>query len=76
MSFSALGSLLESTPPFVRLLKAVSSKRAGLRVQVTSDAAPFALSTLWRQLRLPMLVVAPRPEDARRLHEQLAIWER
>ena len=51
-----------------------SRRRVASRAQVLADAVPFTLATLWRNLGLPMLVVAPRPEDARRLHEQLVTW--
>ena len=74
MTLSALGSLLEEAPQFQQLLKSMAGERARATVQVLPDAAPFALSMLWRGLGAPMLVIAPRPEDARRLHEQLVIW--
>ena len=75
MGLSTLGSLLESVPEFERLVTSLEREHAGSRVQVQVDAAPFALSTLWRKVGAPMLVVAPRPEDARRLHEQLLLWD-
>jgi transcription-repair coupling factor (superfamily II helicase) len=74
MSLSTLGNLLESVPQYQRLRKSLERKPASVRVQVISDAAPFALSTLWDNLRVPTLIVAPRPEDARRLYEQMVIW--
>ena len=74
MSLGVLGSLLESPQEFQRLLKALDIPNASVRVQLMPEAAPFALSTLWHGLGAPMLVIAPGPEDARRLHEQLAIW--
>ena len=74
MSLGALGGLLESSPEFQRLLRALDSSHASARVQVLADATPFALATLWQKARTPMLVVAPKPEDARRLYEQLALW--
>ena len=74
MSLGVLGSLLESSEEYERLLKALGSRSANVRVQLMPEAAPFALSTLWHGLGAPMLVIAPGPEDARRLHEQLAIW--
>ena len=75
MGLSALGSLLQSVPEFERLVTSLEKEQAGSRVQVQADATPFALSTLWRKVGAPMLVVAPRPEDARRLHEQLLMWD-
>ena len=74
MNLSALASLLEAAPQFQCLQTSLGGIRANIRAQVLADAAPFALATLWRGLRMPMLVVVPRPQDARRLHEQLGIW--
>ena len=74
MNLSALASLLESAPQFQRLKTSLCNSPAIIRAQVLADAVPFALATLWRGLKIPMLVVVPRAEDARRLHEQLAIW--
>ena len=74
MSLSALGSLLESAPQYQRLRESLVGRQARVRVQVLPDAAPFALSTLSSGLEVPVLVIAPRPEDARRLHEQMAVW--
>ena len=74
MSLSSLGSFLESSPQYERLRESLRAEKANVRLQVLADATPFALSTLWRDLGIPMLVIAPRPEDARRLHEQLVIW--
>ena len=74
MSLSVLGDLLDEAPAFQRLLRSLGKERANARVQVIGDATPFTIATLWRRLGDSMLVVAPRPEDARRLHEQLVIW--
>ena len=74
MSLSALGSLLESAPQYRRLKASLDRSRASVRVQVLPEATPFALATLWRGLGRSLLVIAPRPEDARRLHDQLSIW--
>ena len=74
MSLRALGSLLESLPQFQGLMASLERPRVRARVQVLPDGAPFTLATLWRGLALPTLVITRRPEDARRLHEQLSIW--
>ena len=74
MSLDALGGLLEAAPEYQNLHRLLAPERAGARVQVLAQAAPFVLATLRKGLRTPMLVIAPRPEEARRLHEQLAIW--
>ena len=74
MSLSVLGTFLESSPEFQKIRGVLGQEHANVRVQVSTDAAAFALSTLWQGMGTPMLVIAPRPEDARRLHEQLSIW--
>ena len=74
MSLSVLGDLLDTAPAFQRLLRSLGKERANARVQVIAEATPLTIATLWRKLGASMLVVAPRPEDARRLHEQLSIW--
>ncbi|MCI0439790.1 MAG: transcription-repair coupling factor [Chloroflexi bacterium] len=74
MSLNVLGGILESAPQFQRLLQAVTRPRASARAQILSNATPFALATLREASGVPMLIVTPRPEDARRLYEQLVLW--
>ncbi|MDA0770961.1 MAG: transcription-repair coupling factor [Chloroflexi bacterium] len=74
MSLSVLGSMLESAPQYQRLEESLKKSRVRARAQVLSNAVPFTLSTIWRRLQHPMLVVTPKPEDARRVHEQLINW--
>ena len=74
MSLQALSSLLQSLPQYQRLRDAAAKPMFNGRVQVLPNASPFTLATLWRDLNIPVLVIAPRPEDARRLHEQLLVW--
>ena len=74
MSLSVLGSMLESCSQYQRLEESVKKNRARSRAQVLSNAVPFTLSTLWHRLQQPMLVITPKPEEARRVHEQLINW--
>ena len=74
MSLSVLGSMLESCSQYQRLEESLRKSRVRTRAQVLSNAVPFTLSTIWRRLEQPMLVVTPKPEDARRVHEQLINW--
>jgi transcription-repair coupling factor (superfamily II helicase) len=74
MSLKALGGLLEAAPQYVLLRESLRPSRAVSRAQVLSDAVPFILANLWPSLDVPMLVVTPRPEDARLLHDQLLVW--
>ena len=69
-----MGGLLEAAPQYRRLKESLERSRVLTRTQVLPDAAPYVLSTLWQDLGAPMLIVTPRPEDARRLHEQLTLW--
>lgn len=74
MALGVLGPLLEDSPEFQRLAKSLRREHAAVRAQVISDATPFLLTTLWRTLGRPMLVVTPGPEDARRLYDQILLW--
>ncbi len=74
MSLGVLGDLLKEAPQYQRLLESLGRRPSRTRAQVVGDAEPFALATLWRDLRAPMLVITPKPEDARRMYEQLALW--
>ena len=74
MSLNTLSSLLESTPQYQRLQKELNRSRARAVVQVLANAVPFTLATLWQRLEIPTLVITPRPEDSRRLHEQLVVF--
>ena len=56
------------------MLAEVGRARANAKVQVLANAAPFVLATLARSLDAPALVVTPRPEEARRMYEQLSLW--
>lgn len=74
MSLDVLGSMLESCSQFQRLEESLKKSRVRSRAQVLSNAVPFTLSTIWRRLKQPMLVITPKPDDARRVHEQLVNW--
>ena len=41
---------------------------------ILQAAAPLLVGTLWRELNAPVLVVSPRPEDARRLYDRLLVY--
>ncbi|MDD5126621.1 MAG: transcription-repair coupling factor [Dehalococcoidales bacterium] len=50
-------------------------KESGASTAVVPEAAkPYLIAALWRNLQLPVVVVTTRPEDARKLQEQLAVW--
>ena len=74
MTLGVLRELLEGVPEYCRLRDGMRGSSRRLTVEAPAKAAAFTLATLRRDVGAPMLVVAPRPEDARRLHEQLVAW--
>lgn len=74
MDLRALGRLLESEAQYQRLRDSLRGEGVRARVQVLADAIPFVLATLQPELQTPMLLVTPRPDDARQLHDQLVLW--
>ena len=74
MTLGVLRDLMDGVPEYCRLRDGVREGRRRLTVETPAKAAAFTLGTLRRDVDAPMLVVAPRPEDARRLHEQLVAW--
>ena len=74
MTLGVLRDLMDGVPEYCRLRDELRSGARRLTVEAPAKAAAFTLGTLRRDVDSPMLVVAPRPEDARRLHEQLVAW--
>ncbi|MCH9011151.1 MAG: hypothetical protein IIC21_11040, partial [Chloroflexi bacterium] len=74
MSLSILSGALQAAPQYKQLQRDLERPRVGATAQVLDSAVPFTLATLHRDLSYPILVLTPRPEDARRLHEQLLVW--
>ena len=74
MSLSVLSGALQAAPQYRQLRRDLERPRVGATAQVLDSAVPFTLATLHRDLSYPILVLTPRPEDARRLHEQLLVW--
>ncbi|TKJ29192.1 MAG: transcription-repair coupling factor [Chloroflexi bacterium B3_Chlor] len=59
----------------VQLIRSSSTERPkSLPLAVLEEARPYLLAGLRRDLSLPMLVVTPRRDRAREIHEQLRIW--
>ena len=73
MSLNGILKLLEGHPDFCGSLDdAVSGRSPG--VTVRQGARATFIASLARRANAPTLVVTPRPEDARRLHDQLLSW--
>lgn len=70
MDFDILTELLPHNPQY-RQLKDELHRKSTVELQLVECATSFTLSTLCRELKLPSLIITPRPEDARTVHEQL-----
>ncbi len=74
MTLKALLPLLGSVPQYQGLLASLGSDGSRQRAQTLSNGLSFLVASLWNDLRLPTMLLVPRPEDARRFHEQLVTW--
>ena len=79
MSLNGILDLLERHPEFRRAVE--SAEKGGTETPtVRQGARPPFIAALYRQMRRvrhrkgTLLVIAPRPDDARRLHDQLLGW--
>ena len=72
MSLNGILKLLDRHPEFSKTLDQAACGAAKITVRQGARAAFIA--SLAQRSRSPLLVVAPRPEDARRLHDQLLTW--
>ena len=73
MSLNGILELLEEHPEFCLSLEQSMSGDSGT-AKVRQGARPAFIASLARRSPGPLLAVAPRPEDARRLHDQLLSW--
>ena len=69
-----LTPILKSVPQYSRLLASLEGSGSRSRAQVLPDSVPFLVSALLEDLNVPAVIVVPRPEEARRLHERLSAW--
>ena len=70
MGLSGLLSTIERAAEFEQLANALGQARAATAV-LPSAAKAWLVSALWDTLRLPLVLLTPRPEGARRLSDQL-----
>ena len=74
MNIGFLGNLLKCDPTFQLLRDTLNKEESSSNVQMISEATPFTLSTLWMEIRRPVLVVTADSRSARRLYERLLIY--
>ena len=73
MTLKGLFPLLKAHPAYRRLTEDLASHRRA-STSVTVGGNSLLLASLWQDLQRTMLVVTPRPDDARRLHDQLVLY--
>ncbi|MSQ22215.1 MAG: transcription-repair coupling factor [Dehalococcoidia bacterium] len=69
-----VAEILTGLPQFRRM---ADNLQAGQKesLSILPSAKALALGAIWQEMQVPVLVVVPRPEDARRLYDQLtAYW--
>jgi len=74
MSLNGVLSVITSHPEYLRHMATASTSVAPPRIAVRQGARPGYIGALWRHQGGPLLVITPRPEDARRLHDQLLTY--
>ena len=71
MGLEGLFGLLEGHPGYAEMMRRLTSDDLAGSLEAPDPAKPYLLASVWRRLGVPMLVIVPRPEDARRLHDQM-----
>ena len=74
MSLDGVLSVISENPEYRRHLEAINRSGESPQFTVRQGARPGYISALWRNLGGPLLVITPRPHDARRLHDQLLTY--
>lgn len=72
MKIGKLLELLREVSAYGRLLDRLAHD--GARALVLDEAKPYLVAALASHLRCPLLVVTVRPEDSRKLAEQVSAW--
>ncbi len=74
MALTGLLSLLGSQPWLQRHLRNLASPGARASLTLNPDHNPLYLAAVWQLQQRPVVVIAPRQDDARRLHDQLLAY--
>ena len=74
MTLKGVLELLDRHPEHRGNVDASASSSDASGVTVRQGARSAFLASLWRRQRGPLLVITPRPDDARRLHDQLLTY--
>ncbi|MEK7872866.1 MAG: hypothetical protein AAB502_03280, partial [Chloroflexota bacterium] len=80
MHLSGLLPLVREAPGYPdvarRLARAPNAGQASVDAWAIAAARPAVVAALLADMRAPVLVITPRPEDSQRLHEQVELWLR
>ena len=74
MSLTGILSLITDHPGYRRHLEQLDFSSQPPQITVRQGGRPGYIAALWLQRKAPLLVITPRPEDARRLHDQLLTY--
>ena len=74
MPLTGLLSVLSEHPLYLRHLEGIFNSPSATQITLRQGARPAFIGALWQHRKAPVLVISPRPEDARRLHDQLLTY--
>ena len=74
MALTGLLSLLGAQPWLQRHLRNLNAPNAQATLTIHPDHQPLYLAALWQLRQRPVVLIAPRLDDARRLHDQLLAY--
>lgn len=74
MSLNGILSVISKHPEYQRHLELINGSSEPPKVTVRQGGRPGYIAALWRQQSGPLLVITPRSDDARRLHDQLLTY--
>ena len=74
MSLNGILSLITDHPEYRRHLELLDVPPQRPQITVRQGGRPGYIAALWLQQKVPLLVITPRPEDARRLYDQLLTY--
>ncbi|PKB67576.1 MAG: transcription-repair coupling factor [SAR202 cluster bacterium Io17-Chloro-G3] len=71
---TGLDRLLTESPVFRELKYRLHLKQVDEYISISEPSKAFLIGVLWRQFNVPILVVSPKPEEARRLYDTLQTY--
>lgn len=71
---ATLADRLAGTSQFAAIGRLLVEPRANIPIVCPEPATPFLIASVWRNLKFPVLVIAPNPDSAQRIVDQLPTW--